>query len=197
MPGQSKKSLNTVIAGCYIFLAVTVLMVGRCNPLQLQATTDASVRSRVFFVVMTLFAFVRQIMAWCTHSGACRAAAVMPGDVHHSAMSMVAQAGPTPVGPVSCNAGIATPVWAIASERCNSCDSMNSCYRRLPLWLPTQPKNTQNPRSPNLATTVAVRFTVRRWCRFIFLLICCAAILILSRHGCRTSFPVSMMILRL
>lgn len=42
MPGQSKKSLNTVIAGCYIFLAVTVLMVGRENPVIALAQTDAA-----------------------------------------------------------------------------------------------------------------------------------------------------------
>ncbi|EBR4099671.1 ash family protein, partial [Salmonella enterica] len=168
MPGQQKKSLNAVIAGCYIFLAVTVLMVGRGNPLQLPATQSAA---RAFFIVATFFAIERQIMAWCMPSSACRAAAVMHDGVHHSTMSMVAQAGPLSGGPVSGNAGISTPVWAIASERGNSSDSMNPCYQRLPSWLRPQQKNTQNPRSPNSATTAAVRFTVRRWWRYIFILI--------------------------
>ncbi|EAP7472871.1 ash family protein [Salmonella enterica] len=159
MPGQSKKSLNTVIAGCYIFPAITVLMVGRENPLQLPATQSAA---RAFFIVATFFAIERQIMAWCMPSSACRAAAVTHDGVHHSTMSMVAQAGPLSGGPVSGNAGILTPVWAIASERENSSDSMNPCYQRLPSWLRPQPKNTQNPRSPNSATTAAVRFSASK-----------------------------------
>ncbi|EBR0844244.1 hypothetical protein BRO79_12310 [Salmonella enterica] len=158
MPGQQKKSLNAVIAGCYIFLAVTVLMVGRGNPLQLPATQSAA---RAFFIVATFFAIERQIMAWCMPSSACRAAAVMHDGVHHSTMSMVAQAGPLSGGPVSGNAGISTPVWAIASERGNSSDSMNPCYQRLPSWLRPQQKNTQNPRSPNSVTTVVVSVGVR------------------------------------
>ncbi|ENL4829677.1 hypothetical protein AB5G20_004526, partial [Salmonella enterica subsp. enterica serovar Teko] len=53
MQRQLKKSLNAMIAGCYIALAITVLMVGRGNPLQLSATTDAA---SVFFIVAALFA---------------------------------------------------------------------------------------------------------------------------------------------
>ncbi|HDN6462034.1 TPA: ash family protein [Salmonella enterica subsp. enterica serovar Dublin] len=195
MPGQQKKSLNTVIAGCYIFLAITVLMVGRRNPLQLSATTDAAC---VFFVVATFFAIERQIMAWCMPFSTCRAAAVTYNGVHHTTMSMVAQAGQSSDWPVSDNAGIPTPVWAIASECRNSSDSMIQCYRRLPLWLRPQQKNTQNPRStaPNSATTAAVRFSalkifhsgytltmsvLRRWLlRILFM-----------------PFPTSTMILRL
>ncbi|MGK2630727.1 ash family protein, partial [Escherichia coli] len=41
--------------------------------------------------------------------------------------SMVAQAGQPPGWPVSCEAGISTPVWAIAIERGNSGDSV-ICY---------------------------------------------------------------------
>ncbi|HDY3804746.1 TPA: hypothetical protein RPE14_003004, partial [Salmonella enterica] len=52
MQRQLKKSLNAVIAGCYIALTITVLMVGHTTPLQLSATTDAA---SVFFVVATLF----------------------------------------------------------------------------------------------------------------------------------------------
>ncbi|EBW6364437.1 hypothetical protein DPU24_27450 [Salmonella enterica subsp. enterica serovar Oranienburg] len=196
MSEQQKKSLNAVIAGCYIFLAVTVLTVGRENPLQLPATQGALC---VFFVVATFFAIERQLMAWCMSSSACRAAAVTHSGVHHSTMSMVAQAGPTSVGPVSGNAGFLTPVWAIASERENSSDSMNSCYQRLPSWLRPQQKNTQNPRStiPNSATTAAVRFTVRRWWRYIFTLIYWPLISRRSRYICRTYSLISTTILRL
>ncbi|MCB2249436.1 ash family protein [Salmonella enterica subsp. diarizonae] len=193
MPGQQKKSLNTVNAGCYIFLAIAVLMVGHTTPLQLSATTDAAC---VFFVVATFFATERQIMAWCIPS-VCRAAAVTHKGVHHATMSMVAQAGPTSVGPVSDNAGSGIPVWAIASEHTTSCDSMIQCYRRLPSWLQPQQKNTQNPRSPNSATTAAVRFTVRRWWRYIFTLIYWPLISMRSRYICRTYSLTSTTILRL
>ncbi|EBG1930580.1 hypothetical protein FH551_23885 [Salmonella enterica] len=161
MPGQQKKSLNTVIAGCYIFLAITVLMVGCGSPLQLPATPGASC---AFFIVATFFAIERQIMAWCMPFSACRAAAVTYNGVHHTTMSMVAQAGQSSGWPVSGNAGTSTPVWAIASKCGSFSDSMISCYQRLPSWLRPQQKNTQNPRSPapNSATTAAVRFSVRR-----------------------------------
>ncbi|ECI0413585.1 hypothetical protein AH332_09555 [Salmonella enterica subsp. salamae] len=194
MPGQQKKSLNAVIAGCYIFPAVTVLMAGRENPLQLQATKGAS--CAFFVVVKTIFAIMCHFMAWCIHIRCAGYQTDAHGRMYHATMSMVAQAGPTSVGPVSCNAGILTPVWAIASERENSCDSMTSCYRRLPLWLQPQPQNTQNQRSPNSATTADARFsaskifhsgytltisTLRRWLfRILFM-----------------SFPTSTMILRL
>ncbi|EBA9765704.1 hypothetical protein CFJ40_26545 [Salmonella enterica] len=194
MPGQSKKSLNAVIAGCYIFPAITVLMVGRSNPLQLPATQSAA---RAFFIVATFFAIERQIMAWCMPYSACRAAAVTHGGVHHSTMSMVAQAGQPSGWPVPGNAGIATPVWAIASKCSNFCDSMNPCYQRLPSWLRPQPKNTQNPRSPNSATTAAVRFTVRKWWRYIFTLIYWPLISMRSRYIYRTYFLTSTTILRL
>ncbi|EGF6519734.1 ash family protein [Salmonella enterica] len=187
--------MNTVIAGCYIFLAITVLMVGRGNPLQLQATKGAS--CAFFIVVKTIFAIKRQIMAWCVvyqcaggqHTACCM--------THHATMSMVAQAGPTSVGPVSCNAGISTPVWAIASERGNSSDSMNSCYRRLPSWLRPQQKNTQNPRSPNSATTAAVRFSVRRRLLTMSISISEKLALILHRFLYRTFSLTSTTILRL
>ncbi|HAK8205280.1 TPA: ash family protein, partial [Salmonella enterica] len=166
------------------------------NPLQLQATIDAEC---VFFVVITFFAIERQIMAWCVVYQCAGGQHTVHCMTHHATMSMVAQAGPTSVGPVSCNAGISTPVWAIASERGNSSDSMNSCYRRLPSWLRPQQKNTQNPRStiPNSATTAAVRFTVRRWWRYIFTLIYWALISRRSRYICRTYSLTSTTILRL
>lgn len=158
MPGQSKKSLNQVIAGCYIFPAVTVLTVGRTTPLQLSATTDAA---SVFFVVAALYATAYHFMAWCIHTGCTAYQIVVHSRMHHVTTSMVALAGPTSVGPVSDNAGSGIPVRAIASEHTTSCDSMIQCYRRLPQWLRPQPQNTQNPRSPNSVTTVVVSVGVR------------------------------------
>lgn len=158
MPGQSKKSLNQVIAGCYIFPAVTVLTVGCGSPLQLPATSDAL---SVFFVVAALFAIARHFMAWCIHTGCTAYQIVVHSRMHHVTMSMVALAGPTSVGPVSGNAGTSTLVRAIASKCGSFCDSMIQCYQRLPQWLLPQPQNTQNPRFPNSVTTVVVSVGVR------------------------------------
>ncbi|EEF8396367.1 hypothetical protein IBO34_002165 [Salmonella enterica] len=194
MSGQSKKSLNIAIFGCYIFLAITVLMVGHLTPVIALAQTDAT---SVFFVAVTFFVLERQIMAWCTSSSACRAAAVTHNCVHHSTMSMVAQAGPSSDGPVSDATGSEIPVWAIASEHLTSCDSIFAKRRRMPSWLQPQQKHTQNPRSPNSATTAAARFTVRRWwlCTPIFILL----VRIQKTHLCicPTYFPISTTILRL
>ncbi|EJN8180624.1 ash family protein [Salmonella enterica] len=167
MPGQSKKSLNQVIAGCYIFPAVTVLTVGCGSPLQLSATTDAA---SVFFVVAALFAIARHFMAWCIHTGCTAYQIVVHSRMHHVTMSMVALAGPTSVGPVSDNAGTSTLVRAIASKCGSFCDSMIQCYRRLPQWLLPQPQNTQNPRFPNSAMTAVVKSVVRMVWRVSFML---------------------------
>lgn len=158
MQRQLKKSLNQVIAGCYISPAVTVLTVGRTTPLQLSATTDAA---SVFFVVAALYATAYHFMAWCIHTGCTAYQIVVHSRMHHVTTSMVALAGPTSVGPVSDNAGSGIPVRAIASEHTTSCDSMIQCYRRLPPWLLPQPQNTQNPRFPNSVTTVVVSVGVR------------------------------------
>ncbi|HAF8818542.1 TPA: ash family protein [Salmonella enterica] len=196
MSGQQKKSLNAVIAGCYIFLAITVLMVGRENPVIALAQTDAA---SVFFVALTFFAIERQIMAWCMLSSACRAAAVTHNGVHHSTMSMVAQAGQSSGWPVSDATGILTPVWAIASERENSSDSIFAKRRRLPSWLQPQQKNTQNPRStiPNSATTAAARFSVRRKRLTMSISTSEKLALISHRFLYRTFSLISPMILRL
>ncbi len=93
---------------------------GRENPSMLSATTDAPC---VFFYV-AINATERHIMAWCVHSG--HSIAGHEQVAHHSAMSMVAQAGQLSGWPVSDNAGILTPVWAIAIERENSGDSVLS-----------------------------------------------------------------------
>ncbi|EJR6805998.1 ash family protein [Salmonella enterica] len=185
MSGQSKKSLNIAIFGCYISFAITVLMVGRCNPVIALAQTDAA---SVFFVAVTFFALERQIMARCVIIYRVSLPVPSSSMTHCATMSMVAQAGQSSDWPVSDATGIATPVWAIASERCNSSDSIFAKRRRMPSWLQPQQKNTQNPRSPNSATTAAVRFTVRRWwlsicifstwtailkrCSYMFLLYC-------------------------
>ncbi|ELW7495012.1 ash family protein [Salmonella enterica] len=196
MQRHLKKSLNAVIAGCYIALAAIVLAVGHLTPLQLSATTDAA---SVFFVVAALFATERRIMVWCTLFSTCRAAAVsvLHSGVHLTTMSMVAQAGQLSGWPVSDNAGSEIPVWAIASEHLTSCDSMNQCYRRLPQWLQPQPQNTQNPRSPNSVTTVAVSFIAHRWWYFI----CTSSIWTVMKKRCSciflTFFPTSTTILRL
>ncbi|AXF78344.1 host cell division inhibitor Icd-like protein [Erwinia tracheiphila] len=93
---------------------------GRGNPCMLSATTDAPC---VFFYV-AINATERQIMAWCVHSG--HVSAGHEQVTHHSTMSMVAQAGQLSGWPVSDNAGISTPVWAIAiCERGNSGDSID------------------------------------------------------------------------
>ncbi|MCX8967144.1 host cell division inhibitor Icd-like protein [Erwinia psidii] len=119
---MSKKTLSDVQALTYSLSVASQWATGRRNPCNTTATTDAPC---VFFYVATN-AKERQIMAWCVHSGH-----VIAGHeqvTHHSAMSMVAQAGQLSGWPVPVVAGIPTPVWAIAiSERRNSGDS-NVCY---------------------------------------------------------------------
>lgn len=66
----------------------------------------------------------RQIMVWCVVSRANGTPCILPASAHYTAESMVAQAGQPPGWPVSDNAGISTPVWAIAIERGNSGDSV-------------------------------------------------------------------------
>ncbi|EFR3657717.1 ash family protein [Salmonella enterica] len=192
MQRQLKKSLNAVIAGCYIALAITVLMVGRCNPEYRKATTSASC---AFFIVATLFAlvpFYGLVRRLSLDSKGFKITTGVSG--HHV---MVAQAGQLSGWPVPFRAGIATPVWAIASERCNSSDSVKTIERRLPQWLQPQPQNTQNPRSPNSVTTVAVSFIAHRWWYFI----CTSSIWAVMKKRCSCIFltfsPTSTTILRL
>ncbi|BCM43642.1 hypothetical protein BvCmsNSNP030_0412 [Escherichia coli] len=63
-------------------------------------------------------------MVWCVVSRANGTPCILPASAHYTAESMVAQAGQPPGWPVSDNAGISTPVWAIAIERGNSGDSV-------------------------------------------------------------------------
>ncbi|ECF3882186.1 TPA_asm: ash family protein [Salmonella enterica subsp. enterica serovar Ank] len=150
MSGQLKKCLNKNAAGCYLFPAATVLAVGRGNPGNTKATADASVYTRVFFIVVTtFFAIGRQIMAWCISTQR----AFLPDSVRclvrHVTMSMVAQAGPLSGGPVSFVSGISTPVWAIASERGNSSDRPfvehkgDRCHAQIPQK--SHPKSDHHP----------------------------------------------------
>ncbi|EKA7607410.1 ash family protein [Salmonella enterica] len=162
MQRQLKKSLNAVIAGCYIALTITVLMVGHLTPEYTQATLSAL---SAFFIVATLFAlvpFYGLVRRLSLDSKGFKITTGVSG--RHV---MVAQAGPTLVGPGSCVTGSEIPVWAIASEHLTSCDSVKTIHRRLPQWLQPQPQNTQNPRSPNSVTTVAVSFIAHRWWYFI------------------------------
>ncbi|EIW3687269.1 ash family protein [Salmonella enterica] len=197
---QQKMCLIKMLTGCYFSPAATLLAVGNTTPLQLQATTSAS--CAFFIVVKTIFAKMRHFMAWCIGNGRTGGQHTARFMMHHSTMSMVALAGPTSVGPVSCNAGSGIPVRAIASEHTTSCDSMNSCYRRLPSWLRPQPKNTQNPRSAtrtpflNSATTVGARLSVSKSFRSGYT----STISVLLRwlpHILFMPFPTSTMILRM
>lgn len=103
----------------YSFFVAAKSVTGRRNPCMLSATIDAPC---VFFYV-AINATERHFMVWCVHTG--HAIAGYGQMSHHSTVSMVAQAGQLSGWPVSDNAGIPTPVWAIAiSERRNSGDSV-------------------------------------------------------------------------
>ncbi|EGA4719980.1 ash family protein [Salmonella enterica subsp. enterica serovar Muenchen] len=192
MQRQLKKSLNAVIVGCYIALAATVLVVGHLTPEYTQATLSAL---SAFFIVATLFAlvpFYGLVRRLSLDSKGFKITTGVSG--RHV---MVAQAGPTLVGPGSCVTGSEIPVWAIASEHLTSCDSVKTIHRRLPQWLQPQPQNTQNPRSPNSVTTVAVSFIAHRWWYFI----CTSSIWTVMKKRCSciflTFFPISTTILKL
>ncbi|HAK7240304.1 TPA: ash family protein [Salmonella enterica] len=191
--------LIKMLTGCYFSPAATLLAVGRCNPVNILATLSAL---SAFFVVVTIFATVRHFMAWCIHTRCAGTQTDAHSRMHHSTMSMVALAGPLSGGPGSSMTGIATPVRAIASERCNSSDSVKTTYWRLPLWLRPQPKNTQNPRSAtrtpflNSATTVGARLSVSKSFRSGYT----STISVLLRwlpHILFMPFPTSTMILRM
>ncbi|TXT76611.1 host cell division inhibitor Icd-like protein, partial [Escherichia coli] len=104
----------------YSFSAAAKSAAGRENPSMLSATYDAPC---VFFCV-AINATERQIMVWRVVSRANGTPCILPASAHYTAESMVAQAGQPPGWPVSDNAGILTPVWAIAIERENSGDSV-------------------------------------------------------------------------
>ncbi|EHB7661766.1 ash family protein [Escherichia coli] len=100
----------------YSFSAVAKSAAGRRNPCNSKATYDAPC---VFFCV-AINATERQIMVWRV---VCRAGMILFAIACYATESMVAQAGQPPGWPVFFEAGIPTPVWAIAIERRNSGDS--------------------------------------------------------------------------
>ncbi|EAS4825579.1 hypothetical protein D7M35_01505 [Salmonella enterica] len=130
---QQKICLPVLPAGCYIFPAVTVLTVGRENPVKIDMATLSALSA--FFVVATLYVLVpfygvvcRLLTVTVAGRGLLR---ITTGTSRRHVM--VAQAGPLPGGPGSMSTGILTPVWAIASERENSSDSgmlydMENCH---------------------------------------------------------------------
>lgn len=124
----------------YISCVAPQWATGRCNPSMLQATTDAPC---VFFFVESV-ATVRHFLVWCA-SRRTEFISALYVTAHHITVSMVAQAGHPKGWPVSCNAGIATPVWAIAIlERCNSGDSVITLLQEVALWLLPLPMLTHN-----------------------------------------------------
>ncbi|WP_410697202.1 host cell division inhibitor Icd-like protein [Citrobacter freundii] len=112
--------LHPLCVSWYSFVAVAKSTAGRENPCMLSATPDAPC---VFFCVV-INATERQIMVWCAVIRVGVTLRLLHGFVHYAVKSMVAQAGQLSGWPVSDNAGILTPVWAIATERENSGDSV-------------------------------------------------------------------------
>ncbi|EIZ0775009.1 ash family protein [Salmonella enterica] len=157
--GQQKMCLIKMLTGCYFPPAAALLAVGCGSLVNILATLSAL---SAFFVVAAIFATVRHFMAWCIRIPCVGTQTDAHIRMHHTTMSMVALAGPTSVGPGSSMTGTSTPVRAIASECGSSSDSVKTTYWRLPSWLQPQPKNTQNPRSPNSATTVGARLSVSK-----------------------------------
>ncbi|ENR6650004.1 ash family protein [Salmonella enterica] len=117
--------------------------------------------------------------------------------------SMAVRAGASTDAPGSDTAGKVNPVRTATSQIDLCSGSEKILYRRLPSWLRPQQKNTQNPRSatrtpfPSSATTVAVRFTVRRWWRYIFPQTYRNVICVRPRSGYRSFLPAFVMILRI
>ncbi|MBW9956745.1 ash family protein, partial [Escherichia coli] len=119
MPALQKRPFSGLpfsgICG-YSFSAAAKSAAGRENPCNSKATYDAPC---VFFCV-AINATERQIMVWRV---VCRAGMILFAIACYATESMVAQAGQPPGWPVFFEAGILTPVWAIAIERENSGDS--------------------------------------------------------------------------
>ena len=120
---MAKKILSWVLAFAYSLGVAPQRATGRENPSNPVATPDAV---SVFFYVATN-ATVRHFMAWCFAPDAGLNRSFLCHALHHTTMSMVAQAGQLSGWPVLTGTGILTPVWAIAIERENSGDS-RYCY---------------------------------------------------------------------
>lgn len=144
-PGTIKYQISAINSlrqsGCtgYISPVAPQWAIGICSPCMLQATPDAP---RVFFYVV-IFATERRITAWCIHSGYSKAGHEQV--THHTTVSMVAQAGHPKGWPVSCNAGTANPVWAIAIMKiCSFGGSNNQLLQEVATWLRPSPRLTRN-----------------------------------------------------
>lgn len=111
--------LHLLYVSWYSFAVAAKSATGRENPSNSKATPDAPC---VFFCAATN-ATERQIMVWCADSHAGMTQCLLSVIAYHAVMSMVAQAGQPSGWPVFFEAGILTPVWAIATERENSGDS--------------------------------------------------------------------------
>lgn len=112
--------LHLLYVSWYSFVVAAKSAAGRENPSNPSAIPDAPC---VFFCV-AINATARQIMVWCADSRAGMTQCLLSVIAYHTAMSMVAQAGQPSGWPVFDGAGILTPVWAIATERENSGDSI-------------------------------------------------------------------------
>jgi len=106
-----KKGLLSEIFSGYSFMAVAKSTAGRRNPYMLQATHDAP--SVFFYVVASVHLFYVALF---------------------HAESMVGWAGLTSVRPVSCNAGIPTPVQLTTQECRNSGGEISSQSQEVALW---------------------------------------------------------------
>lgn len=121
MAAQQKapfSGLRPLWVSWYSFPAVAKSAAGRGNPSNLTATPDAPC---VFFCVCALMHpfSAQRLYSLC------------------AIRVMVAQAGPTLVGPVSVRAGISTPVWATTSERGNSGGSVTRYLTEVALMATT------------------------------------------------------------
>jgi len=108
----NKNSLPTKIFSRYSFVAAAKSAVGRRNPNKLQATYDAP--SVFFYVVASVHLFFAGLIR---------------------VESMVGWAGLTSVRPVSCNAGIPTPVQLTTLECRNSRGEISSQLQEVAAWL--------------------------------------------------------------
>ncbi|HBI5502303.1 TPA: host cell division inhibitor Icd-like protein [Salmonella enterica subsp. enterica serovar Welikade] len=143
-PVQQKapfSGLHLLYVSWYSFAVAAKSVTGRRNPSNSKATPDAPC---VFFCV-AINATERQIVVWCADIRTGVTLRLLYVFVHYAIMTMVAQAGQPSGWPVFFEAGIPTPVWAIANhERRNSGDSNNlllegGCLMATPLT-PSHPE---------------------------------------------------------
>ncbi|WP_164095358.1 host cell division inhibitor Icd-like protein [Serratia marcescens] len=129
------KRLTPVYGLAYCSAVAPHWAIGCRNPFLLQATIDAA---SVFFVVKNNVLARRFTV--CGSSARLGVIAGLHGQ--HTVLSMVAQAGQLSGWPVSCNAGIPTPVWATTNHECrNSGGSMFVLLQEIIIMMttPTQP----------------------------------------------------------